>query len=138
MPLGDDTVERALQNVRDDVQTAFQGVLTMRENDGIAFELHGADIDSNEVIGTSNVVVAIPWVFRCTHTGPFLGVPATMVDLELRGVTFVDAHDTEPDRWDYYRYIDFIGALHQLGVSTVGRPALSPNEYEQWASARTS
>jgi hypothetical protein len=53
-----------------------------------------------------------------------LDIEETGVNFELRGTTFVDIREDE-SYWVYYRYIDFIGALHQLGVPTVARPVLT-------------
>ena len=55
---------------------------------------------------------------------------------ELRGATFVDVRDPDPDCWIYYRFIDYLCALHHIGVQTIARPALTPPEYLAWADAR--
>jgi hypothetical protein len=135
MPVDDNRVRLAQQHVRDDLESGFKESFSARDDDSVAFELHDADIDDPQVVVRSDDVVAFPWRYSCRHTGPFLGVPATQLDVELRGVTFVDVRDTDADAWTFYRYVDFLGALHQLGVSAIGRPALAPAEYEAWAAA---
>ena len=56
------------------------------------------------------------------------------VELELRGLTVVQvAGDSEG--WQYSRFVDFLGALHQMGVTTTTRPMLTSERYEAWNDA---
>jgi hypothetical protein len=133
MPFDEDVLDTVRQRVRDDVTGGFDGVLT-GATDPFDVELDDSILGFRDVTTSSETVVAVPWVFRCTHTGPFLGVPATFVELDLRGATFVHVEDLrEPDKWTYFRYIDFIGALHQMGVATTTRPALTEDQFAVWA-----
>ena len=132
-PLEDDVLQQALRNIQVDIAEGFEGMLSAR---GFNRDLNGAELTENEVFATSDHLVVVPWIYRCTHTGDFLGVPPTYVDLELRGTTFVHACASDPEEWDYYRYIDFIGALQQLGVTTTSRPALTEEEYGNWLERR--
>jgi len=131
--LDDSVIEQALRNIEVDIAEGFDGMLSAR---GFNRDLNGAELAENAVFATSDHLVVVPWVYRCTHTGDFLGVPPTYVELELRGTTFVHACATDPEEWEYYRYIDFIGALQQLGVTTTSRPALTEEEYGNWLERR--
>jgi hypothetical protein len=128
-PLEPNVIEQASRSVEADVVEGFAGMVTSR---GFSPELHESGLDANDALATSDHLVVVPWVYRCTHTGDFLGVPPTYIELELRGTTFVHACAASRDGWEYYRYIDFIGALQQLGVATTSRPALSGDEFDNW------
>jgi SnoaL-like polyketide cyclase len=133
MELDDKVIAQALRSVEHDLVAGFEGVLEARE---FTRDLHGADLEHGRLFATSADLVVVPWVWRAVHVGEFLGVPPTYVELELRGTTFVhvSASKDETD-WAYYRYVDYLGALHQLGV-TVSRPALTSDEYAAWTSRR--
>jgi hypothetical protein len=122
-------IHEALRSVEVDVADGFAGVFSAR---GFTRDLNGASLDENAVVATTSELVVVPWVYSCTHVGEFLGVPPTYIELELRGTTFVHATGPDPEAWDYYRYIDFVGALQQLGVTTTSRPALTADEYDNW------
>ena len=89
--------------------------------------LHECDLDEDQALATADVLVAVPWKYPCTHVGTFMNIEATGLDFDLHGTTFVDVRGPS-DSWTYYRYIDFIGALHQLGVSTDVRPVLTTTD----------
>jgi hypothetical protein len=127
MTIGEDHVVTAKQNVQLDIERTFLGVLRPQSDTSFAFGLHDSDLEDDLAFATSDQLVVVPWRFPCTQVGTFLDVPATNVDLELRGTTFVDIRKAEPD-WTYYRYIDFIGALHQMGISTNGRPVVADED----------
>src|SRR5690242_1041258 len=112
MPLDDNTIETAIQNVQIDVEGGFEGVLTAL-TDG--FQVGLVDFADAQAVTSSDLVVTVPWSYRCTHTGRFLEIDPTFVELELRGITAVQV-DGESDDWRYHRYIDFLGAVHQIGV----------------------
>jgi hypothetical protein len=135
MPLDDQTVAIALENIEDEVRSGFPGLAPNTDQGRPVFqaELHDADdLDDDEIVARTERGVAVPWVYRCTHVDDFLGVPATWVNLELRGATFVRVTDDDPLQWEYYRYIDYIGALHQMGVSVISRPALTPRQFAEY------
>jgi hypothetical protein len=125
MSRGDDFVEQAKERVQFDVEEGFKGLLSARTDAQFAFGLHDSDLDDDTAFATSDQLVVLPWRFPCTHTGTFLDIPATELDLELRGTTFVDIRDDAESTWTYYRYVDYLGALHQLGVPTVARPVVT-------------
>jgi hypothetical protein len=124
MTRGDDFASEAAQLVRRDIEDGFKGALEQRSDAAFAIGLHDSDLQDHLSLATSESLVVVPWVYPCTHEGVFLNIPATFVDLELRGTTFVDIRQQD---WTYYRYIDYIGALHQIGVSTDARPVV-PND----------
>jgi hypothetical protein len=96
-----------------------------------------ADIlDAPDFVAASDTFVAVPWVWACVHTGRFLDVQPTYIRFQLHGTTFVHATAPDPDDWTYYRYIDFLCALYNLGISTSVRPALTADEYLAWDAAR--
>ncbi len=134
MPIDDDIVTRAVDSVRQDVVEGFAAALSPRDH---GFQI---DLDGSPAVGavtTSESMVTVPWAYACVHTGPFLGVPPTYVDVELRGATVVRVEGVQAE-WSYHRYIDFLGALHQLGVSTSVRPVLTPDQYANWDAHRPS
>jgi hypothetical protein len=125
MARGDDVADAAKKLVRSDIVGGLGEMLSSRDDAPFAFGLHESELDDETTFATSEQLVAVPWRYPCTHTGTFLDIPATGIDFELRGTTFVDVRDELESRWTYYRYIDFIGALHQLGVPTVARPVVT-------------
>jgi hypothetical protein len=132
MAFDDKTLDRALKSVEHDLIAGFEGVLEPCE---FSRDLHGAQLEHEQLFATSEHLVVVPWVFRAVHVGELLGVPPTFVEIELRGTTFVHASAKDPSEWAYYRYVDYLGALHQLGV-TVSRPALTSDEYSVWKDRR--
>jgi hypothetical protein len=131
MTKGDEVWEDAVELIENDIVNGFEGSLTARRDAPFAIGLSGAEVDEELTVLTSDEFVVAPWIYPCTHTGMFLGVPATYIDLDLRGTTFVDIRRAR-NRWKFFRYIDYVGALHQLGVSTSGRPSLSESQYDNW------
>jgi hypothetical protein len=125
MSRGDDFAEQAKEQVQFDVEESFKGILESRIDAPFAFGLHESDLNDATAFATSEELVVVPWRYPCTHTGTFLDIPATELDLVLRGTTFVDIRDDAVDAWTYYRYVDYLGALHQLGVPTVARPVVT-------------
>jgi len=109
-----------------DVQDGFKGVLDPREDASFAISLHDSDLNDFAAVTTSDTLVVIPWQYPCTHVGAFLDIPATNARFELRGTTFVDIRGPSSG-WTYYRYIDFIGALHQIGAAYDVRPVRADN-----------
>jgi hypothetical protein len=130
MPLNEAVVAGAVNAVLDDVSESFGDAL--EQIDAPAVDLLGAEgLEQNQMRAASEDLVVVPWVYRCRHIGPFLGVQPTDVVLLLRGATFVQV--SEPDdreRWWYYRYIDYLGALNQMGISVSVRPAPTREEPE--------
>jgi hypothetical protein len=127
MPVDDGTVELARTLVEEDVVRCFGEVLEAAGEFRIGLE----GLVSSDGVTTSDSAVSIPWSYPCRHTGRFLDVDPTLIELELRGMTFVQV-DGESDGWKYHRFVDFIGALHQIGVTTTSRPMLTTDDYEAW------
>jgi len=134
MPIDAATIALAIARVEQDVVNGFDGALTPAGSGAFELDLDESGLTSTEVVATSEVVIVMPWVFRCVHTGPFIGVQATFVHFDLRGTTFVHvgSGETDPDDWRYHRYIDFLCALHHMGISTGVRPALTAPEFMEW------
>jgi aminoglycoside phosphotransferase (APT) family kinase protein len=132
MPIEVAVVQQAMSSVAADLVKGLEGAFTPAPNSPVTIELNGSNLEPMAVTAQAETLVAVPWRFPCTHTGDFLGVPATYIDLELRGATFVEVNGPDAASWTYYRFIDFLSALHQIGVSTDGRPALTADEYANW------
>jgi hypothetical protein len=125
MSRGDDFVDQAKKLVQYDVEQGFSEMLSSRTDAQFAFGLHDSDLEDETTFATSDQLVVLPWRYPCTHTGTFLDIPPTEIDFELRGTTFVDVRHDAETAWTYYRYVDYLGALHQLGVPTVARPVVT-------------
>lgn len=133
MPIDSATIATAIDRVRMDIMGGFDGILDPIGGLGaFSVDLNDSPLASNDIIATSEIVVVVPWVYRCKHTGTFLNVPATYVEFGLLGTTFVHVAAGDPDAWTFYRYIDYLCALHHMGVSTSVRPALGTDEYLEW------
>jgi len=137
MALSPEIVTQILNTIEPDIRAGFKESFRP-----ISFgrDLHGAGLADAKAFATSDVLVAVPWVFRAQHVGDFIGVPATYIEFELRGATFVQVAEDDPgnsEKWGYFRYIDYIGALQQLGVTTTTRPALTAAEYVAWSEHRS-
>jgi hypothetical protein len=129
MALEPEIVDSILGTIGPDIQQGFGGSF---EFVSFGRDLHGSDLAEEHAVATGDFLVAAPWVYRAQHVGLFLGVPATFMEIELRGTTFVRTSEDDPSdqsAWAYYRYIDYLGALHQLGVTTTTRPALMADEW---------
>ena len=131
MPLSEKVLSAAAANVEKEIKEFFSRFFEAGADGGYAIELPGAKIDTQELLVSSNSVAAVPWVFRGRHIDEFLGVCATGILVELRGTTYVDASSDNEADWKYSRYIDYLGALHQLGVTAVSRPAFTPDDFEE-------
>jgi SnoaL-like polyketide cyclase len=133
MPLNPDIVEQILNTIDADITACFKGQFRPRE---FAKDLEDAGLQEERTFATSDVLVVVPWVMRGAHVGEFLGVPPTHLEVEMRGTTFVRVPETnsaDAGRWMYFRYIDYLGVLQQLGVTTTNRPALTPEQFAVWS-----
>jgi hypothetical protein len=138
MPVDQGVIDAALKLVEEDIVAGFDGVFDAAGVPAFFFELDGSTLTDTDLIAPSDAsVVPVPWRFHCTHRGRFLGVPATFVELDLRGATFVHAVGATERDWVLFRYVDYLGALHQMGAGTVTRPALTPDQYANWLANRT-
>jgi hypothetical protein len=133
MPQDEAIIESALALVERDIREGFEGTLDAEGPNAFVIGLHGATLDVTELVAPSDsAVVPVPWTFRCRHNGMFLGIPATLIEMDLRGTTFVLPRGDDAEQWMLFRYIDYLSVLHQMGVSTSVRPALTQEEYENW------
>jgi hypothetical protein len=133
MPIDQQTIDLAKDRVRDDILGGFEGILSADGNSAFSIDLKDSGLDDTDVVAASESVVVVPWRYRCVHTGTFLEIPPTYVRFELTGTTFVNVG---LDTWVFHRFIDFLCALHHIGVSTSVRPALDGEEYRQWNEDR--
>jgi hypothetical protein len=128
-------VAKVVNSIEADIRSGFAGAL---ESIGFVRDLDGADLVEDDLVATAEQLVVVPWIYRCAHVGEFLGIPPTYIELELRGTTFVRVEGDSEKEWEFYRYIDYLGALHQIGVSTASRPALTADEYAVWVERSRS
>ena len=137
MALGPFFIEAAVEIVEIDITEGFAAMLTPDGDSPFTIGLGDSGLVPSATVAASDDVIAVPWAYTCKHTGTFVGIPATQVTLSLVGVTFVHvAVEMAPQEWQFHRFIDYIGALHQMGVSAVARPALNPDQYEAWSAAQ--
>jgi hypothetical protein len=133
MPNDQSVIDSARDLVEADIAGGFVGILNAEGPNAFSVELPEATLAFEQITTVSEaVVVPVPWRFHCVHRGHFLGIPPTHVELDLRGTTFVLPRGDSTDDWLLYRYIDYLGALHQMGVSAAVRPALTPDQYANW------
>jgi hypothetical protein len=132
MPLSEKILSSAATNVGRDIDQCFRKFFRPEPIDGaFTVEIPGVEISMTELLVSSNSVVAVPWRYHGVHVDTFLGVPATGREVDLQGATFVLMKSENDNDWTYARYIDYLGMLHQLGVSTDTRPAFTPTDYEE-------
>ena len=137
MPIDLLVLGNVLEAVGEDVIRGYHKSLSpLGGNDAFTIGLERSDLEPMQSFAQSDQLVAVPWRYACTHTGTFLDIPATFVPLELQGVTFVHVLDDNRESWQFHRYVDYLGALQQLGVSMSVRPALSEKEYNNWVENR--
>jgi len=131
MPLSPEILNQVVGIAEKDVVEGFQAMLEPVSDDrSFDVVLPDSDLPVDQVVTASDQVIAVPWVFHARHVGSFLGVPATYQPVDLAGTTFITKPGDDESEWTYTRYIDFLGALNQMGVSVVTRPALTPDEFQ--------
>ena len=89
--------------------------------------------DEARVIGDGDVA-AVPWVYRCRHTGDFNGLFKTDRPLEIHGVTLVDNRPLRADPPGpnlCYRYVDWMGVATQLGLEVSWRVPVDEEQYSR-------
>jgi hypothetical protein len=142
MPISPGVIETVKNRVQSDVVSGLSSSFTADDradamNPAFSITLTGPeDLAEGDIVAASESFVAVPWAYACVHTGPFLDVPPTYIRFRLHGTTFVHAAAPDPDDWTYYRFIDFLCALYNIGISTNVRPALTADEYLAWDEAR--
>jgi hypothetical protein len=67
--------------------------------------------------------VAVEWTYRGRHVGNLGGILGTGKVLTVEGVTIVEQRDGEAPR--FKRYVDWAGAMSQLGVTASFRPSFN-------------
>jgi hypothetical protein len=77
--------------------------------------------DENGIRGAESGTVAVPWAWVGRHDADVMGFAPTGRVIELRGVTMV--RDTE-DGPAFTRFVDWITALGQMGISLWTRPVV--------------
>jgi hypothetical protein len=138
MPIKPTTIAAVKSAVYDDVVEGLGASLTPDPTVTTPFSINLMDSELLEpdIVAASDSVVAVPWSFSCVHTGYFLDIPPTFVAFELRGATFVTAVAEDPGKWIYNRFIDYLCALHHIGVQSTVRPALTAADYVNWDQLR--
>lgn len=135
MTFSADTIALVIEAVEEDLETGMKPGL-IADGPG-AFEVDRlADaVPPDDVVTQSETVVTVPWRWRCIHEDShFLGVAPTYQPLTLTGITIVVIDDPKAtDGWLFWRCIDYLCALYELGV-TVTRPALDPEQLERWVA----
>lgn len=104
------------------------GEVFAADNDGDDSDaVRVADRFRDEEVITNEAVAAVPWVYRCRHTGDFNGLFRTGRSLEIKGVTFVDRRGGQ---LLLHRYVDWEGVIAQLGLSVSWRVPVTEDEYK--------
>jgi len=103
---------------------AFEAVNERDDSDAVRV----ADRFRDEEVITNEAVTAVPWVYRCRHTGDFNGLFPTGRLLEVKGVSFVDRRGGE---LLLHRYVDWEGVIAQLGLSVSWRVPVTEEEYRR-------
>lgn len=110
----------ALELVQRDVERGVGEWLSPDDVDGAGFRvLEPFDREPNPIAAPDGGPVAIPWAWVGRHTGDVMGYLPTGQIVEVRGVTLV--RDTEKGP-AFSRFIDWVGALGDMGVTVFTRP----------------
>lgn len=121
----DEIFELVAKDITDGLGTMFAGI----EEDTPVIP-HPA-FDEARVVGNEEVA-AVPWVYRCVHTGNFNGLFKTGRRLDIHGVTLVDNRPrfADPPRPTVcYRYVDWMGVATQLGLEVSWRVPVDEDQY---------
>jgi hypothetical protein len=116
--------------VQKDIIAGLGGVFTAdneEDDDDDMNAVRVADRFRDEEVITNELVAAVPWVYRCRHTGDFNGLFPTGRSLEVKGVTFVDRREGQ---LLLHRYVDWEGVIAQLGLSVSWRVPVTEDEYK--------
>ncbi|MBS1912433.1 MAG: ester cyclase [Bacteroidetes bacterium] len=73
----------------------------------------------DQVVAEDDMVVD-HWTMRATHTGPFMGIPATGRPVVLRGVDILRIENGQIA--EFWHIEDIVGVLGQLGVLPPPKP----------------
>jgi hypothetical protein len=115
MPLFE-TIEEALEAVRDDLGEGFRGIFVPVDDETEALTAVGVFAD--EPVG-ADLVSVIAWEWRVSHDGRLQGTPATGAKVTMRGLTVIDGREGEQQ---FSRYIDWLALYADLGAVTIARP----------------
>jgi hypothetical protein len=110
--------------VKGDILDVIGNVFTSDDDD--AFDVADEFRDSETIRNTD--LIAVPWTYRCYHTGDFQGLFPTWRELTIEGVTVIDTRGAAPM---LRRYIDWLGVLTQLGVDVSLRLPVTEEEYNR-------
>jgi hypothetical protein len=119
MPLG----EEAVNMVQRDVEQGIGAWLVPADDvDGAGFRVQARfERDGGRLGNGDTGTTAVPWAFRGRHEYDVMGFLPTGRVVDVQGVTIV--HET-PDGPQFARFVDWVGALSQMGVSLFTRPVL--------------
>jgi hypothetical protein len=111
----------ALQLVRDDVTEGIgRWLLSSDDLQNAGFRvLEPFDDEPEPVRSPATGTVVVPWAWVGRHEEDVMGYLPTHQVVELRGVTLV--RDT-PDGPGFTRFVDWVSALAQMGITMATRP----------------
>jgi hypothetical protein len=101
---------------RDDVEAGL-GDIFRKAEDHHGFSHLSEFASPNEAIANSRFA-AIPWTYTGVHVGEFEGISPKNEPVTITGVTIIDTEGKEPI---YYRFVDWVSVMAQLGVVFSGR-----------------
>ena len=109
--------------VRRDVEEGIGSWLLADESvEGAGFRLlEDLGLEDGHLTNSDAGTVAIPWGYRGRHERDVMGLLPTGRIIDIKGVTLV--HETS-DGPRFSRFVDWIGALGQMGVGLFSRPVL--------------
>jgi len=116
--------EQALESVRKDIG---KGIAEVFEPNG-ASPVSVPEELARVLEGTEAAVVAVPWVYRCVHTGDFQNLVPTYREIEMHGVTFVN-YSQDENNPVFHRYVDWLGVVNQLGLEVSWRVPIEEEQY---------
>ena len=111
----------ALQRVQEDVEKGIGSWLVEAdelENSGFRV-LEPFNAEDVPIRSAATGTVVVPWAWVGRHDEDVMGYLPTGQRVEVRGVTLV--RDT-PDGLGFTRFVDWISALAQIGVTIASRP----------------
>ncbi len=92
----------------------YEGYNRMREAWKAGFPDHHVTCERIMTSRTSTVAIL---TFTGTHTGPFMGIPATGRPISIGAIDVIRYHRGKPV--EHWGEMDLLGLLQQLGVMTV-------------------
>jgi len=114
-----ESAEQIERVVREDVASAFHEAFPGR------FEIP-EPFSAELPIGTGTTT-AVPWRWTGRHEGRFQARPATFLDVEINGVTFLREEGGEVL---HHRLVDWLNLFRSIGVVAASRAPFSPRAAE--------